>query len=167
MQLTETKKREFIKRILLSRLRILNNHGFYGLMLMHMKFGLDEGCNTAYTDAHKICFSPNFLDELSDKELDLVMMHEIMHVVLKHCFRGRNYDPHTFNIACDIVVNSNILYSNNMDLSSITVKSEGGPIMHLAPNGKEGYNYTAEEVYEMLPKNGYTKGDILSSHSSS
>ena len=164
MQLTEAKKNEFIKRILLSRLRILNDYGFYGLLLMHMKFGIDEGCKTAYTDAHKICFSPNFLNKLSNSELDFVMMHEIMHVVLKHCFRGRKYDQNKFNIACDIVVNSNILYSNNMDISSITIKGEG-PSMHLTPKGDEGYNYTAEEVYEMLPKNMNIKQSSFDDHS--
>ena len=57
-----------------------------------------------------------------------------------------------YNIACDIVVNSNILLSNNMDTRTITLRSDG-EAMHLAPNGKEGYEYTAEEVYNMLQKN--------------
>ena len=158
MKLTEDKKREYIKRILFSRLRILNDYGFYGLLLMHVKFGLDEATSTAYTDGHIICFSPKFLDELSDSELDFVMMHEILHIALKHVFRGQSYDNDKFNIACDIVVNSNILYSHNMDLSSITLKDEG-PAMHTI-NGKEGYEYTAEEVYNMLPDIKKKKGNV-------
>ncbi len=59
-------------------------------------------------------------------------------------------EPERFNIACDIVVNSNILLSNNMDSASITLRKYGES-MHLAPDNKEGYEYTAEEVYEMLP----------------
>jgi predicted metal-dependent peptidase len=54
------------------------------------------------------------------------------------------------NIACDIVVNSNILLENNMDIRSITL-SQWGESMHIAPDGKEGHEYTAEQVYEMLP----------------
>ena len=77
--------KKYSQRIILSRFRILNNNGFYGLLLMHMKFGLDANCDTAYTDGEVINFSPKFLDELSDRELDFVMMHEIMHVALKHC----------------------------------------------------------------------------------
>ena len=150
MKLTEDKQKEYIKKILLSRFRILNNYGFYGLMLMHMKFGIDEKAPTAYTDGHKICFGPKFLESLSDSEMDFIMMHEILHVALKHCFRGRIYDQDKFNIACDIVVNSNILYSNNMNLNSISLKGYG-PSMHLTPKGQEGYLYTAEEVYKMLP----------------
>ena len=151
MELSEQEKREAMKRLLLSRMRILNNHGFYGLLLMHMRYGLDTSCPTAYTDGRQICFSPDYLNILSEKELDFIMMHEILHVVLRHCFRGVNMEQERYNIASDIVVNSNILWSNHMDLTSITVKKEGGAQMHLAPDGKEGYLYTAEEVYQMLP----------------
>lgn len=150
MELSDEKKREYTKRLLLSRLRILSTNGFFGLLLMHARFGLDVECQTAYTDGRVIRFSPAFMDELSDSELDYVMMHEIMHIALRHCFRGKHLEPERFNIACDIVVNSNILLSMDMDLSSITLRKYGVS-MHLAPDGKEGYEYTAEQVYEMLP----------------
>ena len=151
MALSDEKLRAYTQRLLLSRMRILCNNGFYGLLLMHMLYSIDENCPTAATDGVRIYFSPKFLEELSDKELDFVMMHEILHVVLQHCLRQGERDNERFNIACDIVVNSNILLSSNMDLSSISLKNYG-ELMHIAPDGKEGYNYTAEQVYEMLPK---------------
>lgn len=135
----------------MSRLRILANHGFYGLLLAHMTFALDEELETASTDGKKIYFGPSFLDKITDTELDFVMMHEILHVVLQHCFRDGDRDHDAFNIACDIVVNSNILKSCGGNVRKITVKCAGGESMHIAPDGKEGYLYTAEEVYEMLP----------------
>ena len=137
MDLSEAKKKEYMKRLLMSRLRILVNNGFYGLLLMHMIFALDENCKTAATDGKRIYFGPGFLDDLSDTELDFVMMHEIMHVVLQHCLRGTELDQELFNTACDIVVNSNILKSNNMDLETITLKKYG-VAMHIAPDGSEG-----------------------------
>lgn len=151
MALSEEKIRKYIQRLLLSRMRILCNHGFYGLLLMHMIYAVDEEVETACTDGKRITFGTDFLDSLSDVELDFVMMHEVLHVVLQHCLRGNNRDPENFNIACDIVVNSNILLENNMKSASITL-SQYGESMHLTPNGKEGYEYTAEQVYEMLPK---------------
>lgn len=156
MSLTSDEVKKYTQKLLLSRFRILNRHGFYGLLLMHMRFGLDEACDTAYTDGYRINFSPVFLESLSNDEVDFVLMHEILHVVLKHCFRGRKVDPYLFNIACDIVVNSNILYSKNMNLKYITLEKYGES-MHLAPNGKEGYLYTAEEVYNMLIKDSLSK----------
>lgn len=151
MALSEEKIRKYIQRLLLSRMRILCNHGFYGLLLMHMVYSIDEKLETACTDGIRITFGTDFLDSLSDSELDFVMMHEILHVVLQHCLRGEDRDHETFNIACDIVVNSNILLENNMKSSSIALKSYGES-MHIAPDGKEGYEYTAEQVYAMLPK---------------
>lgn len=149
MELSNEKIKFYIKRLLLSRMRILCNNGFYGLLLMHMVFSIDENCETAATDGMRIFFGPEFLDNLSDSELDCVMMHEILHVVLQHCFRTGDRDNDTFNIACDIVVNSNILLSNHMNKNSITLKKYGES-MHIAPDGKEGYEYTAEQIYEML-----------------
>lgn len=134
MVLSDEKKREYIKRLLLSRMRILCNNGFYGLLLMHMIYSIDENCETAATDGHRIFFGPDFLDELSDSELDFIMMHEILHVVLQHCLRQGDRDNERFNIACDIVVNSNILLSEKMNLKAITLKKYGESV-HLAPEG--------------------------------
>ena len=149
MGLSNEKQREYVMRLLQSRTRILLKNPFYGLLLMHVTYGLDESAPTAYTDGERIAFSPTFLEELTDKELDFVMMHEILHIVLRHCKRGNHFEPERYNIAADIVVNSNILYSNNMDLKSITLRKYGES-MHLTPKKDEGYDYTAEEVYAML-----------------
>ena len=156
MVLSEEKIKTYIKRLLLARMRILCNNGFYGLLLMHMTYSIDESAETAWTDGKRIAFSPKFMDSLSDSELDFVLMHEILHVVLRHCARGENREHETFNIACDIVVNSNIKLSCNNDPKSITLK-RWGVSMHLVPNGKEGHRYTAEEVYEMLSKTTKSK----------
>jgi len=72
------------------------------------------------------------------------------------------------------VVNSIILQENGMDRRSITLR-KWGQSMHLAPNKKEGYLYTAEQVYEMLPKqpkdgvqgaagSGKTGGELWDDH---
>lgn len=158
MALSESKIKGCIKRLLLSRVRILYNHGFYGLLLMHMIYAVSEEIETACTDGVRITFGIDFLDSLSDSELDFVMMHEILHVVLQHCFRGDVEDPEAYNIAADIVVNSNIMLENGMKASSITL-SKYGTSMHVAPDGKEGHEYTAEQVYVMLPKNLNKKGN--------
>lgn len=164
--LSQDKIKAYTRRLLEARMRILNNHGFFGLLLMSIGYGLDETMETAATDGEQIKFAPSFMDELSDGELDFVMMHEILHLALQHCFRGTEYDPLLFNIACDIVVNSNILKENGMNKASITLKKYGES-MHLTPSGKEGYNYTAEEVYEMLLKSGKRRSNASGGNSAS
>jgi len=114
-----------------------------------MIFAIDKDCKTAATDGKRIFFGPEFLDGLSDEELDIVMMHEILHIVLKHIFRGKNLENERFNVACDIVINSNIMLERGVTRPIILKKH--GFLMHIAPDGKEGHIYTAEEVYEMLP----------------
>lgn len=166
MALSEEKVREYMKRLLVARMRILCNHGFYGLLLMHMIYSIDEGAETAYTDGERIAFGPEFLDDLSDSELDFVMMHEILHVVLQHCLRGEERDQERYNIAADIVVNSNIMLENGGKPSSISL-SKYGESMHVAPDGKEGHLYTAEEVYEMLPSTPKSKLPEGGGHGSS
>lgn len=131
------------------------NRPFFFSLLMHMKISLDEQCRTAYTDSVHICFSPSFLDEITDKQVEFVLLHELLHVALGHCTRGKELDNELFNVACDIVVNSTILESCNFDLSYITL-DKYGEAMHLTPDGREGYLFTAEEVYRMLLKQGHS-----------
>lgn len=149
MDLSDEKIRGFMKRLLISRMRILCNHGLFGLLLMHITYSLDDGTATAYTNGERIAFSPEFLDGLSDSELDFVMMHEILHIVLQHCLRSDENDPELYNMAADIVVNSIIMAENGGDPRSITL-SKYGESMHKAPDGKEGSVYTAEEIFQML-----------------
>ncbi len=151
MEVSDRKIREITRRILISRMRLLCNNGFYGLLLMHMKISLSNEHDTAWTDSkERIFFNPEFVDLLSDRELDYVLMHEVVHAALRHCFRIGNRDNVIFNLAADIVVNSNILLSNNGNESAIELRKFGGVQMHLAPDGREGYEYTVEELYAIL-----------------
>ena len=157
MEVSSHQINEYAKRLGYARIRILVRNGFYGLLLMHMLFSLDETCETVATDGKRICFSPAFLDTLQDSELDFVLCHEILHVALQHCFRARGKDKNVFDRACDIVVNSNILNSENGNLSAITTRRYG-VAAHTAPDGKEGACYTAEQVYAMLQASSFPKG---------
>ena len=155
--ITEDKKREYVRRLTLARMHLLSTHGFFGLLLMHAEFALDVDIETAATDGQKIYFCPKFMDELSDSELEFVLMHEVMHIALGHCYRGGEKDPYLYNIACDIVINSNILKEKDMDKSSITL-GKYGESMHKTPENQEGYDFTAEQVYAMLAKKAGKKG---------
>ena len=150
MALPDKKTLEIAKRLQNARLDLLRKQPFYALLLMHMKFALDKSCEHSYTDGDRICFNPDFLDEIDDSELEFVLMHNVLHAALSHPFRVQSdYDLEVFDEACDIVVNSNILYSFAMDISKITLKKHG-VMPHLTPSGKEGYDLTLEQVYNEL-----------------
>lgn len=148
MAIDKAKAPLYTARIIKARMNLLTDHGFYGMLLMHLRIKLDESLSTAATDGIFLYFNPDFLDGLTDSELRFVMLHEVMHVVFDHVSRGRNFDHELYNIAADIVVNSNILKEFGGDLRAITVCGEEA--MHIAPDGCEGSLYTAEKVYEML-----------------
>ena len=151
-----------IRRIMLARSLILMRHPFYGMLLMRLQLGL-AACGTACTDMVNLLFDPSFANALSDKELEFVMLHEVLHCVLQHCRRGKNYHSELFNIACDIVVNSTILYF----LGQKEFEIAGRPVIHLTPDGQEGCLFTAEQVYDMLLRKyssgvaGGVKGDKI------
>ena len=143
----QTMMRQIALRLGDIRCKLLDKHPFLGRLLMRLNFGLAE-CGTACTDMRRIVFDPAFVSKLDDKALEFVFLHELMHCVLKHCTRGKGKIHLLYNIACDIVVNSVIL--DAMGLTDISVGGEKA--MHRAPDGKEGRNYTAEQVYKMLLK---------------
>lgn len=142
--------RRIMRRISGCRAHLLSQYPFYGTLVMQMPVGLQEGCGTAWTDMRRIVFDPAFAGRLSDTELEFVLQHEVMHCALRHCVRGKGFHQRLFNIACDIVVNSNILDSRGLK----EIQVDGVSAMHLTPDGDEGYRYTAEDVYRMLLEKG-------------
>ena len=153
MELSDKKQREYVRRILTARMRLLLDQSFYGLLIMHVKIALSDLNESAWTDNQQyIYFNPDFLDSISDRELVYVLEHEVMHIVLKHVERmlSGDFDAELYNIASDIVVNSSIMRAHGGKESSISIQAYGGAQMHKAPDGSEGYDYTVEEIYRTL-----------------
>lgn len=161
--LTDNLKRLAI-RLTDIRAQIVKELPFFGRLLLHLQFGFAD-CETAYTDQKRIVFDPEFADRLSDDEVKFIMIHELFHCVLDHCFRAKGKISLIYNIACDIVVNSIIL--DMLDLDDIVI--DGNKAMHIAPDDSEGKEHTADEIYQMLIKLSEEKvkdiyGDGIDSH---
>lgn len=133
-------------RIIKVKIRLLSEHPFFGLLAQHVKMAIDTEVKTACTDGEKIYFGQEFSQNIGDEELYFVFFHELMHIVYKHCFRGKTLNNYLYNIAADIVINSVIL--DELKLQDIFIC--GTALMHKTPDGEEGRIYTAEEVYAML-----------------
>ena len=149
---------EIVRRLQAARMAVVSKQPFFGVLLMNFRMALDKSTSTSYTDGVRLSFNPDFLNSLSDTELELVMMHEVLHAALGHPFRVQaDYELDLYDLACDIVVNSNILYCFGGDEKKITIK-QFGVLPHKTPSGKEGYKCTVEEVYnELLKSSGRTK----------
>ena len=136
-----------LRRLADIRAELLRRFPFFGQLVMKLDLGV-ASCGTAYTDMEKLRFDPEFVGRLDDQGLFFLMMHEVMHCVLQHPVRGLGKHHYIYNVACDIVVNSNIL--DYMGLEDILI--DGEYAMHLSPSRREGRLMTAEEVYEELMK---------------
>ena len=159
MEQSEAKIREYTRRIMLSRMRLLCSNGFYGLLLMHLKMHIGTEHRTAWSDGRDgIYFHPDFLERVSDRELDYAMMHILLHMALDHVGRQGSFEKEPYDLASDIVVNSNILRSCEGEEDFISLRGFGGVQPHLAPDGEEGWKYTLEELYDMLCLSGSQGG---------
>ncbi len=149
----EMKVKNTVRRMTEERALLIKNNPFFG----HLSMGLQLACapcKTACTDGSRLIFDPAFAEKLSDQELQFVILHEVLHCVFRHYIRGKGLHSVLYNIACDIVVNSTILAMWGQESMMIA----GEKAMHLAPDGKEGREYNAEEIYQMLIHQNHTNG---------
>ena len=70
---------EKVRRLQSARLSLMKKQPFFAVLLLYMQFALDPMCETAYTDGARIAFCPDFIDSISDRELEFVLMHEVLH----------------------------------------------------------------------------------------
>lgn len=138
-------RRQAAVKIAAARSSLLAQYPFFGRLLLRMPIGISD-CPTAQTDMETIQFGLEFLSRLSTEETEAVLLHELLHCVLKHCLRTRGKLPFLYNLACDLVVNSMILAM----MKRTELEIDGEPMMHRVPDGSEGRLYTAEQVYAML-----------------
>ena len=118
---------------------------YSGVILMG-KSSVDDEKFTAYTDGFNKRYSREFISKLSDEELRGIVMHENLHVALKHMQRFTNEfkaNPHLTNVSADYVVNDII---NNFTDKNICKLPEG------ALYDTKFHNWSVREVYEHLKK---------------
>lgn len=92
-------------RITKARIRTMVKEPFFGSLLLGLDMEEVRWCETAATDGVRIVYNPDFINTLSDPELDMVLAHEVLHVVFKHHLRRQKRDPEQWNVAGDFAIN--------------------------------------------------------------
>ncbi len=87
------------------KIDMLSKMPFYGDIIMALPFKEDSSIPIAATDGTKIMYNPKFLQRQTRGQRNFILMHEVLHVLLLHCTRGREMDPRIANIAKDLIVN--------------------------------------------------------------
>ena len=154
---------EVLDRIIVARVGLLLRHPFFGNMATRLRIlAADEWLPTAAVDGRNLYFNTQFFNAMSNKEIEFVVAHEILHMVFDHLGRREDRNPQLYNIAADYIVNNTLLDERIGELPKIVdcfhdFKYRG---------------WTSEEVYDELfeeaEKNGeeFLKelGEMLDEH---
>ncbi len=158
---------EVYDRIVVARIGLLLRHPFFGNMATRLRIlAADDWLPTAAVDGRNLYYNTQFFNAMSNKEIEFVIAHEILHCVYDHLGRrdwqGRDMQHRIYNIAADYIVN-NLLVRDRIGQKPKIVdcfqdfKYEGW-------SSEEVY----EEIYKQAKKNGeeFLKqlGEMLDEH---
>ena len=97
-------------RIIVARVGLLLRHPFFGNMATRLIVkNCDDWCPTAATDGRHLYYNTQFFNAMSNKEIEFVIAHEILHCVFDHITRREDRIPVLHNIACDYIVNNTLV----------------------------------------------------------
>jgi len=129
--------------------RITMKHPFFGSFIPRTNFEMVNSphrVSTMATDGRTIWWNYEFVDGLTNEEVEGVVIHEVLHIVLKHMLRRNDRNPRKWNIACDYVIDPIVLSIGGDSPPTLP----GGPgLEHHHDTQYDGK--TAEHVYELLP----------------
>ena len=148
------------EEVIVARIGLLLRHPFFGNMATRLKvMPADDWCLTAATDGRHLYYNTQFFSEMSNKEIEFVIAHEILHCVYDHFSRRDHRSPKLYNVAADYIVN-NLLVRDRIGTKPKLIdcyqdfKYEG---------------WSSEEVYDDLYKNAQKisidqLGELLDDH---
>lgn len=90
-------------------LRLRLRSPFLAALALFARYEVTDRVPTAATDGETVFVNPDFWHPLTAGEQDGLLLHEVLHCALGHCWRRQERDPQLWNIAADIVINGMIL----------------------------------------------------------
>src|SRR6056300_1149947 len=101
---------EVLDRIIVARIGLLLRHPFFGNMATRLRIlAADDWLGTAAVDGRNLFFNTQFFNAMSNKEIEFVVAHEILHMVFDHLGRREDRNPMLYNIAADYIVNNTLV----------------------------------------------------------
>lgn len=105
------------------KIDLIRKMPFYGDIIMRLSITPSKRNDTACTDGRNIYYNPDFFENLKAGEINFVLMHEVFHILLRHCRRSKDKNHYYWNIACDMVVN-NMLSKLEYDMRQASIQFE-------------------------------------------
>lgn len=116
----------------------------------------DPRIPTACTNGRDEWYNRTFVDSLRDKELRFLILHEVYHKIYRHLHTWRwmyKEDAGLANIACDMVINTQLVDENQTD----SFATMSGPLAKGCYDEKYR-GWDSARVYRDLKKNGGGNG---------
>lgn len=99
-----------VDKIVVARVGLLLRHPFFGNMATRLKIvDGSDWCPTAATDGRHLYYNRDFFDKLTNKQVEFVVAHEILHNVFDHMMRVEGRDRFIWNAAADYSVNGQLV----------------------------------------------------------
>jgi len=129
-----------------ARTQLVIKEPFFGYLANSLSLEEDDLLFPVGTDGQSIYYDEELIEELeiTVREMEGTLVHELMHLILKHTERRRTRFKMKWNIATDLVINS-MVTDLGFELPDGTLTEE------------EYSEESAEEVYDELPDFGKTE----------
>ncbi len=153
-----------VEKLTTARVGLLLKAPFFGNMATRMRLvQADEWCPTAATNGRDFYYNTKFVEKLSEKKLEFLFGHEILHCILDHFGRVGSRDRTLSNIAQDFAVNQ-ILVDERIGEKITEVKICYDP-KYRGKAWEEIYDELYEKA-EKIPMDQLLKqlGDLLDEH---
>ena len=138
------------ERITQSRVRLLLTKPFFGQLATRLRLeDASDYIPTAATDGRRFLYNVEFVQSLSDPELDFLVGHEVLHVVYDHMEARGERDKMVYNAAADFNINMTLV-EHHVGEPIKDNKLQGGKIcLDWKYRGNNSY-----EIYDKLIEEG-------------
>lgn len=149
-----------VDKIVVARVGLLLRHPFFGNMATRLKIqDASEWCQTAATDGRHLYYNRDFFSDLTPKQVEFVVAHEILHNVFEHMLRNEGRNRNIWNIAADYAVNGQLVRDR---IGEVPPKIK---IFHDAQHYGKSTEQIYDEIYEDMDEQELAAlGQLLDDH---
>ena len=176
MELNDKQIKAAQAKVNAARKFILRKQSFFAsIMITKLQFKM-ESCGTMFTDGKIVGWDPVFVHKAPQAKVTYVILHEILHVALRHHLRRGKRDPGMWNTAADYVINPlicrmGLTVRRSLSIEKLRSLSRGffetpgnytEPSYAMPSDGlfdPKYFGLNTEQVYRLLEQEGDDDGD--------
>ena len=149
-----------VDKIIVARVGLLLRHPFFGNMATRLQIkDATDWCPTAATDGRHLYYNRDFFENLTTKQVEFVVAHEILHNVYEHMLRVEGRNRHYWNAAADYNVNGTLVKDR---IGEVPPKIK---IFHDPKHYGKSTEQIYDEIYEEMDEQALEAlGQLLDEH---